>query len=236
MNFVGRAKKIDDIDLPVWGKKIGVGEDEIHAVYEAESRGGGFDSLGRPKILFEPHIFDQQLTGLKQMTARNLGLAYPRWRPNAYQEDSYMRLSKAIKIDETAALKACSWGAFQILGKNHTLIGYSTVQGMVRAFMEDEEAHLAGMVDFIAAEHLDDELRQHNWAGFARGYNGPGYAANGYDRKLATAYAKWSRIRDTPLPPPDKPLPQDQRPTPQILPPNPIPQKKWTLWGWLTGK
>jgi hypothetical protein len=53
------------------------------------------------------------------------------------------------------------------------------------------------MVEFIKSEHLDDDLRRHSWASFARGYNGPGYRKNQYDTKLAAAFAKWSKIPDT---------------------------------------
>ena len=30
--------------------------------------------------------------------------------------------------------------------------------------------------------------KEHDWAGFARKYNGPGYAENAYDQKLKNAY------------------------------------------------
>jgi hypothetical protein len=41
---------------------------------------------------------------------------------------------------------------------------------------------------------LVDELRRNDWAGFARGYNGPGYADNRYDTKLASAYSNFSKV------------------------------------------
>ena len=77
------------------------------------------------------------------------------------------------------------------------MLGYDTPQDMVLAMLDDAETHLDAMVSFITAAHLDDELRAHNWAAFARGYNGPQYAKNAYDKKLAAAFAKWSKIRDT---------------------------------------
>ena len=42
--FKGAAKRIEDIDLPRLGVQIGVGEDELHAFMDAETRGSGFDS------------------------------------------------------------------------------------------------------------------------------------------------------------------------------------------------
>ncbi len=104
---------------------------------------------------------------------------------------------KAMAINETAALKSASWGLGQVLGENYKSLGYTTPQAMVLAFMEDEEFHLEGIVDFLKANRLDDDLKRHDWAGVARGYNGAGYKANRYDTKMAAAFAKWQRIKDT---------------------------------------
>lgn len=198
--FIGAAKRLDDIDLPRIGARIDVGEDEIHAVIDVETAGGGFDSTGRPHLLFEPHIFYRQLpAGPLRDRAVADGLAYPRWGQAGYPRESYTRLQRAIEIDREAALKSASWGLGQIMGFNHALAGFDHVEAMVAAFMADEEAHLEAMVTFIIAAELDDELRAHDWAGFARGYNGAAYASHGYHHRLAAAYAKWRGIKDTPL-------------------------------------
>jgi hypothetical protein len=60
--FYNPAKRLEDIDLPRIGAEIGVGKNEIHAVIDLETAGGGFYH-GRPKILLKPRIFDLQLTG-----------------------------------------------------------------------------------------------------------------------------------------------------------------------------
>ena len=201
MNFKGKAKRIEDIDLPLIGREIGVGEDEVHALLDVESAGAGFDKQGRPKMLFEPHVFWRELgPGPKRDAAAAQGLAYPRWKPGAYPKDSYPRLIKAIAIDEESALRSASWALPQLMGFNCKLAGYPTAKDMVLAFLDDEETHLAAMVRFIKAAGLDDELRRHDWKGFARGYNGVGFAKNGYDKKLAAAFARWQKIKDTPIP------------------------------------
>ena len=199
MNFQGKAMRLDDIDLPRIGAQIGVGEDEIHAVLDVETRGGGFDKLGRPKMLFEPHIFYRELEGEQRQKAVAQGLAYKIWGTRKYPKDSYDLLRRAMLINPDAALRSCSWGLGQIMGFNHKLAGYSNVASMVSAFLDDEETHLAAMVKFIEASGLDGHLRNHDWRGFASGYNGPGYAKHGYHLKLARAYAKWSKIPDTPF-------------------------------------
>jgi hypothetical protein len=201
MNFQGPAKRLDDIDLPKIGAQIGVGEDELHAVIDVESRGTGFDKKNRPIILFERHWFYRLLPKHKRDQAMKAGLASTRWSRATYGMDQYDLLRRAMKIDEQAALKSCSWGLFQIMGFNHEAAGYPSVQSMVIDFTIDEENHLQAAVNFIVKNGLDDELRRHDWAGFAEAYNGPGYRKNRYDEKLVEAYLKWSRIRDTPYNP-----------------------------------
>lgn len=220
-SFKGAARKLGDLDLPYIGSAIGVGEDEVHAILEVEASGSGFDSAGRPKMLFEPHWFYRLLSGSQRDQAIALGLAYPKWKPGAYPNDSYPRLIKAMAIDETAALKSASWGLGQVLGVNHKAAGYATPQLMVERFCESEAEQLSAMIRFIKFNKLDDNLRAHDWAGFAFGYNGEQYAVHNYHGKLAAAYAKWDRIKDTPWDgktPPMPPLPPDI-PKPPTKPP-----------------
>ena len=200
MRLTGAAKRLDDLDLPKLGAAIGVGEDELHAVLDVETRGGGFDSSGRPKMLFEPHIFYRELKDPRDRAeAVKRGLAYKKWGTKKYPSDSYPRFFAACKINQAAAYRSCSWGLGQIMGFNCTLAGYHTARMMVDDFLDDEEAHLKAMVEFIKNSKLDDELRKHDWSGFARGYNGPGYAKHGYHIKLKAAFKKWQGIRDTPF-------------------------------------
>lgn len=224
-DFRGAAKRIEDIDLPRVGKMIGVGEDEIHAVLDVEASGGGFDKRGRPKILFEPHVFYRNLSGQARAIAVAKGLAYPEWKKE-YPLDSYPRFLQALEIDEAAAIRACSWGASQILGENYVAAGYDSPQAMVVDFCEDEDNHLEAMINFIIANRLDDDLRAHRWAAFARGYNGPRYAENNYHTKLEAAFNWWRTKPDTPWVPdmPVEPLPKPQEPIPDLpAPEHPMP-------------
>ena len=225
MNFVGNGARLRDEDLPRIGYMIGVGEDEIHAFLDVETLGGGWDKRGRPKALFEPHVFFRNLSGTKRASAVSSGLAYASWGQKPYPTDSYPRIIAAMQIDETAALKATSWGIGQVLGENYVAAGYDNPQAMVRAFVEKGEAEqLEAAIRFIKFNRLDDELRAHNWAGFARGYNGSRYAEHGYHTKLAAAFKKWRAILDTPWSPEIKMA--DALHTPGVSPadpPTPIP-------------
>lgn len=201
INFRGSATRLSDQDLPRIGALIGVGEDEIHAVLDVESSGSGFDSQGRPKMLFEPHLLYRQLSGPVRDRAVSEGLAYPEWGEKPYPSDSYPKLVAAISISETAALKSASWGLGQVLGSNFAAAGFASPQDMVTAFVQSEANQLLGMITFIKANGLDKHLRAHNWAAFAQGYNGIGYRKNDYDGKLARAFARWQKIPDTPFAP-----------------------------------
>lgn len=201
--FAGKAIRLDSLDISRIADTIGCGEDHLHAVMEVETRGGGFDSKGRIKMLFEPHVFYRELSGASRQKAVSLGLAYKRWGTRPYPRDSYPLLFSAMEIDPEAALRSCSWGLGQIMGFNCKLAGYATATAMVKNFVDDEAVHLAAMVEFIVSSSLDDELRAEDWRGFARGYNGSGYAKHGYHTKLKAAFDKWQRIPDTPFTPDD---------------------------------
>mgnify|MGYP001224362777 FL=1 len=190
----GAQKKLTDYDIPRIGHSIGVGEDEIHAVLDVESRGVGFDKHGVIR-LFEEHVFYRQLPKHLRQDAVKKGLAYPKWRRN--YKDNYNRLLKAYAYNPEAALMACSWGLAQIMGFNFRTVGFDTVEDIVKTFAKSDAYQLEAMVEFIKTAGLDDELRNHDWAGFARGYNGKGYKRNRYDEKLKKRYDWWKSKPDT---------------------------------------
>ena len=195
--FVERATKLADIDPPRVGCTISVGEDEIHAVIDVEAAGSGFDRLNRPEMNFEPYRAHANLLSNKRLRAVSLGLADPAWKRD-YSAESYPCLFQAIAINKTAALKSASSGLGHIIGENFVAADYDSSQHMVLAFTESEEGeHLGAMIRFIVENQLANELLAHNLAAFANGYSGPKYAENGYHIKLAAAYAKWAKIKDT---------------------------------------
>lgn len=193
----GKAKRLDAWDYGRLGRSLGVGEDEVRAVVEVETGGAGFDAQGRLKMLFEPHVFYRELGEGKRRLAEAQGLAYPKWGAKPYPRDSYPRLIAASKIDRPAALRSASWGLGQIMGFNAKVAGYPDAEAMISQFAADEEFQLRGMISFIASEGLADDLRRHDWVGFARGYNGPKAAAHNYAGRLAASFAKWRARADT---------------------------------------
>lgn len=183
---------ITEKQFKISAEKIGCSVAAIKAVAEVESSGGGFLSQNQPKILFEPHIFWKELrkNGITPILS---DICYPVWGTKPYGKMSQQpeKLEKASKIDREAALKSTSWGLFQICGFNYKLCGASSVEDFVNKMSISEDVQLELFTNYIINSHLDDELINLDWKGFAASYNGPQYQKNKYDTKLATAYKKF---------------------------------------------
>ncbi len=161
----------------------------IRAVAEVESRGAAFLPSGRPPVLFERHVFHRLTEGRFEREAPGVSAPSPGGY-GAAGEAQHARLAEAVRLDREAALKAASWGRFQIMGFNAGLCGWPDVETFVADLCEDEAAQLDAFAGFVRGARLDRHLRAKDWAGFARGYNGPAYARSRYDEKLAAAYAQ----------------------------------------------
>ncbi|NIG54734.1 N-acetylmuramidase family protein [Chitinophaga sp. Cy-1792] len=165
----------------------------IKAVAKIESAGAGFDSSGKLKVLFEPHIFWQQLL-IKKINPERYAATYKDVLYAQYKQDhgsynvQWDKLNRARQINEEAAMKSASYGMFQIMGFNHEAAGFNTVADMVVAFNTGEDAQLQGFVKFIQSNKLHVALQQKDFTTFAKKYNGPSYALNAYDTKMQTYY------------------------------------------------
>lgn len=188
----GLARGITDEDYARASKRLGVDVATLKAVATVESQGDGFLDNGEPKILFEGHWFSRFTGG--QYDQSHPTLSYHRWTKEHYKGGTaeYDRYREAAALDETAAMKSTSWGAFQIMGFNHKDAGYDTVEDFVEAMRESEAKQLLALAAFIKSKELVSYLQNKDWAAFARHYNGPGYARNQYDQKLEEAYHRFA--------------------------------------------
>jgi hypothetical protein len=166
----------------------------VKAVAEVESRGSGFDPMNRPTILYERHIFSRCTVPKGKFDAAHPEVSFSRpYAPGTYgnREQQWLKFGRAMQLDATAALKAPSWGMFQILGENHKACGYADVADFVRAMTTSQVEHLKAFVAFVrSSPRMLQAIRNRDWAGFARAYNGPAYATFQYDTKIAAAYAR----------------------------------------------
>lgn len=172
----------------------------IKAVKSVETGvGRGFYPTGKPVVLFERHVFYRQLKN------RNLN-------PSDYMHgnedilslvsggyskgvNEWQRLLRAIKIDEIAAISSASWGLFQIMGFNHKICGCQSLTEFTEKMGWNEGMQLELFVGFIKGCGYDTLLRKHDWAGFAKKYNGANYAINSYDQKLQNRYDYYKLLK-----------------------------------------
>jgi len=180
----------------------------VKAVNQIESSGKGFLAFGKPRILFEGHVFWSELKKRNIqpnnfLNSLSQDVLYEKWTKKYYRggEGEYERMEKAANIStlpgtKEAAYCSASWGAFQIMGYNYKNLGYNSIDSWVSAMNEHEREHLAAFGKFISMKSISgkkliDWLREKNWDKFAEGYNGSGYKKNKYDEKLKTAYSKY---------------------------------------------
>ncbi len=81
------------------------------------------------------------------------------------------------------------------MGFNAERIGYANATEMFEDFMQRESAHVNGFFEFVRTSRgLLNAAKTKKWATFARLYNGPDYASNAYDTKMAAAYGAARRV------------------------------------------
>jgi hypothetical protein len=177
-----------EADYVRFANGIGVDSATISAVLDVEAReDSGFLRDGRPKILFERHIFSSR-TG-HRFDATNPTVSNP--SPGGYEGGAleYERLKEAFELDSTAALESASWGRMQMMGFNYKRNGFETVGEFVRFLSISEASQLdAGILGYIRTDkRLTEALRDHDWRKVAFYFNGP-RQVDIYASKLSGAY------------------------------------------------
>jgi hypothetical protein len=99
-------------------------------------------------------------------------------------------------LDANAAIEACSWGKFQVLGENYKN-HFQSPEDFLKAACTSERQHLLDLfIPFVRTKRsrhlgtLREALIQKNWENAAYLYNGSGYKQYSYDSKLKEAYKK----------------------------------------------
>ena len=193
---------------------LGCTSAQIRSVWEVESGGGWFkdvradilaldgsggflDGPHLPKILFEAHVFDRYTEGRYRDSHPNLSSRA--WNRKLYVggQGEYVRLWRAMQLDRHAALLSASVGGAQIMGFNHKLAGFDTVEAFWDGMKVSEAAHLKAFVSFIKSRKLVNALKAisnspDDCIAFAKGYNGELYYKNDYHGKIARAHARYA--------------------------------------------
>lgn len=216
LDFLGgyTDKKITSADYEDAAKKLGCEVEVIKAIAKQETGKlealglGAFDKKNRPTILYERHIFSRvtnnaydkkypDLSSDKEYlagTAKNAqGKKYDDGNHYGLFSWQYQKLAKAYQLDPEAAIQACSWGKFQVLGTNYELCGFTSAINFAKSMCKSELEHLNVMVAFCKGNNLENALKKRDWIKIARIYNGPKYKKNKYDTELEAHYKAFKK-------------------------------------------
>lgn len=166
------------------------------AVLGVESSGKGFEKSNQNRLVirFENHLFwkywgkkhTEQFHkhfkyGKKENSKLKVWLGH-QWREevnqgwqsfHGNQVKEWKVLEYARTWHDTSALYSISMGAPQIMGFNHKVIGYKSVQDMFQKFCESVQYQIRGMFDFFHSSMIK-ALQKRDFVQFAKYYNGPG--------------------------------------------------------------
>jgi hypothetical protein len=185
-NFIDAAAAIDPAISPAL----------LHAFADVESGGrSGFGPSGKPKIAFEGHVF-RKLTGhIYDKTHPLLSYPYvekagPQWQQNNKdQATAWKTLDSADALDHEAAIQACSWGMFQVMGFNYSACGYKDVDSFVDAMKQSARGQLNAFVGFCKkTPGMIGAMKGKDFQTMATLYNGESYGD--YDKRIARAYKR----------------------------------------------
>jgi hypothetical protein len=180
------APAVTDADIAALATRLGCSVKQVKAVAKVESGGSAYDSLGRPKILFERHLFHRLTDGRHGLTI------FSNPKGGDYNISSWEKLTYALCKDVDAAFAAVSWGKFQVLGMHWRTLNYPSPLEMAYSTVTGEAAHYEMLARYIEKNNLKDEMAALSTnaadnVAFAKAYNGPAYKKFRYDSKLAEA-------------------------------------------------
>jgi hypothetical protein len=171
---------------------IGAEPAVIEAIAIVETGGRtGFLADGRPRILYEPHVFSRR-SG-HRFDQSHPHLSFKGWRSGfryGKLTEQWDKFAEAAKLDRDAAIQACSWGRAQILGENWQSCGFASPGEFFWA-MHSVAGQRHAVLHFAKADaRLIAAVGAKNWREIARIYNGPSFEKHGYHTRLEAAYRR----------------------------------------------
>ncbi len=183
--------------LENYADNLGIETATLLAIIRKESGGvTGYNIGGKiePAIRYEGHYFDKLCNANVRARARAAGVSSPTAgtikNPKS-QADRWALVIKAAQFDREAAYMSCSYGVGQVMGSHWKFLGYSSVDKLVSEARSGFLGQVRLMIRFIEKSNLVPALRDHDWSGFARVYNGKNYRKNNYDTDLEKFYRQY---------------------------------------------
>lgn len=176
---IPRGEAVEGLSIDSLASETGLEPAFIKAILKIES-------AGNPRaIRFEPHLFNRKSRAGQVPFTPAQGKSFSLIRSET-NKDAFDR---AFQIDPEAAVRSTSWGLGQVLG-GHLISLYGSPEKSVEAFYSNpKQVSFQLIVEWLKANPAAiTAANSHDWAGFARIYNGPNYRMNNYNKKLEQAY------------------------------------------------
>jgi len=228
---------LSEDDWEKYAKDLGCEANVLKAIAQVES--GGRDAFWiindttahrvyAPKIMFERHYFSRLTGGRYDQTHPDISWPIP-YRKAKLQgthdekmasgtvsktdirdnQQDYLRLINAYRLDDQAALQSASWGKFQVLGVNYLACGAKSIEEFSMSMCKSESGQIQWLAGFIRNKprawkdqknkaqgkeiSLWDAVKFKNWDAIAFNYNGPRYKENDYAKKMKDAYEAYCK-------------------------------------------
>lgn len=190
--------RLTEQDFADVAEELGVDVASVKAVIEIEAGKShqGFAAPGQPVMNFDLSMF-RRFASKRGINLAKYGKSHPAVfnRAGRTQSAVYRRFKAAESINRHAAIEGTFWGMFQIGGFNWKKCGTKDIEEFAMLMSRSERDQLELFAKFIINSGLQKALQKKDWAAFARGYNGPGYARRGYHTRLAAAYKRYNTVK-----------------------------------------
>ena len=196
-----RYTALSEYDYKRVADELGVEIAVIKAVSDIEAGKShqGFIAPGMPTLNFSKNMFSNNLRkrGVTVSSAvRRSSEAFKalnRKKYGSYGKAQHARLKAAMEIDSVSAILSCYWGMFQIGGFNWKKCGCASPQEFAKKMCDSELMQLELFAHFVTNNGMLKHLKNKNWYGFARLYNGR-YAKR-YAARMANAYKRYKQSK-----------------------------------------
>lgn len=191
-NEENRYSHLTEADFKLVAEELDVEIAAIKAVVEIEAGAAmkGFWAPGVPVVNFDPTMYAKYKSKVPSTEGAKDEKVPEGLKGYALKE--WTLLINARKSNAMGANMGTFWGMFQIGGFNYKLCGCTDINEFVRRMSYSELEQLQLFAVFITNTGMTKYLKNKDWRGFAKRYNGPSYAKRGYHTKMAKAYSKYS--------------------------------------------
>nr|WP_276511537.1 N-acetylmuramidase domain-containing protein [Cronobacter turicensis] len=129
------------------------------------------------------------------MSYKYVTKAGPEWKKNNIdQVSAWDTLAKAYALDADAAIKACSWGMFQIMGFNYESCGYDDLDSFLKDMKANAGKQLYAFLHLCKKNSaLLTAMVNKDFYNMAYNYNGSDFGD--YDVKMRRTYESLEKGR-----------------------------------------